>query len=51
MEARRMVTPLSWSEEDGSILKWDAGYAAYKAFMREYSYGCNLEPAAAVCRR
>ncbi|HLW79115.1 MAG TPA: hypothetical protein VKU44_05890, partial [Terriglobia bacterium] len=31
-----VVTPLSWSEEDGSILKWDAGYAAYKAFMREY---------------
>ena len=31
-----VVTPLSWSEEDGAILKWDAGYAAYKAFMREY---------------
>ena len=31
-----VVTPLSWSEEDGSILKWDAGFAAYKAFMREY---------------
>lgn len=31
-----VVTPLSWSEEDGSILKWDAGYAAYKGFMREY---------------
>lgn len=31
-----VVTPLSWSEEDGSILKWDPGYAAYKAFMREY---------------
>jgi hypothetical protein len=31
-----VVTPLSWSEEDGSILKWDSGYPAYKAFMREY---------------
>lgn len=31
-----VVTPLSWSEEDGSILKWDPGYAAYKAFIREY---------------
>jgi len=31
-----VVTPLSWSEEDGSILKWDSGYAAFKAFMREY---------------
>jgi hypothetical protein len=31
-----VVTPLSWAEEDGSILKWDAGYAAWKAFMREY---------------
>jgi hypothetical protein len=31
-----VVTPLSWSEEDGAILKWFAGYAAYFAFMREY---------------
>jgi len=31
-----VVTGLSWSEEDGSILKWDAGYAQYKGFMREY---------------
>lgn len=31
-----VVTPLSWSEQDGAILKWDAGYAAYKGFMREY---------------
>ncbi len=31
-----VVTPLSWMEEDGSILKWDAGYAAYKGVMREY---------------
>jgi hypothetical protein len=31
-----VVTPLSWSEEDGAILKWNAGYAAYIAFMREY---------------
>ena len=31
-----VVTPLSWSQEDGAILKWNAGYAAYTAFMREY---------------
>lgn len=31
-----VVTPLSWSEEDGAILKWNAGFAAYTAFMREY---------------
>lgn len=31
-----VVTPLSWSEHDGSILKWNAGFAAYTAFMREY---------------
>ena len=31
-----VVTPLSWAEEDGAILKWDRGYAAYMAFMREY---------------
>lgn len=31
-----VVTPLSWSEQDGHMLKWDTGYAAYKAFMREY---------------
>lgn len=31
-----VVTPLSWMEEDGSLLKWDPGYAAYKAVMREY---------------
>lgn len=31
-----VVTPLSWSEEDGAILKWNAGYAAYTAFMREF---------------
>ncbi len=31
-----VVTPLSWSEEDGALLKWNAGYAAYTAFMREY---------------
>ena len=39
-----VVTPLSWSEEDGSILKWDAGYAAYKAFMREYGNYCWPRP-------
>jgi len=31
-----VVTPLSWMEEDGALLKWDAGYAAYKGVMREY---------------
>jgi hypothetical protein len=31
-----VVTPLSWMEEDGSLLKWDPGYAAYKGVMREY---------------
>jgi hypothetical protein len=31
-----VVTPLSWMEEDGAMLKWDPGYAAYKAVMREY---------------
>lgn len=31
-----VVTPLSWMEEEGSILKWDPGFAAYKGVMREY---------------
>jgi len=31
-----VVTPLSWMEEDGSLLKWDPGYAAYKGVLREY---------------
>ena len=31
-----VVTPLSWMEEDGSLVKWDPGYAAYKGVMREY---------------
>ncbi len=39
-----VVTPLSWSEEDGAILKWNAGYAAYTAFMREYGNYCYPRP-------
>ncbi len=31
-----VVTPLSWMDKDGSTLKWDPGYAAYKAIVREY---------------
>lgn len=31
-----VVTPLSWGDRDGNMLKWDAGYAAYVAWMREY---------------
>lgn len=30
-----VVTPLGWSEMDGHMLKWNAGYASYTAYMRE----------------
>lgn len=30
-----VVTPLAWSEMDGHMLKWNAGYASYTAYMRE----------------
>lgn len=31
-----VLTPLSWADRDGDVLKWDAGFAAWKAWMREY---------------
>jgi hypothetical protein len=31
-----VVTPLSWMQRDGSVLKWTPGYAAYTAIQREY---------------
>jgi hypothetical protein len=31
-----VVSALDWAQRDGSILKWDAGYAAWKAWTREY---------------
>lgn len=31
-----VVTGLSWMEEDGSVLKWWPGYAAYVGVLREY---------------
>lgn len=30
-----VVAPLAWSEMDGHMLKWNAGYASYTAYMRE----------------
>lgn len=30
-----VVMPLAWSEMDGHMLKWNAGYASYTAYMRE----------------
>ena len=41
-----VVTPLSWSEEDGAILKWNSGYAAYTAFQREYGNYVFPKPSA-----
>jgi hypothetical protein len=38
------LTGLSWMEEDGSVLKWDAGYAAYKAVARQYGNICYPRP-------
>jgi hypothetical protein len=38
------LTGLSWMEEDGSVLKWDAGYAAYKAVARNYGNLCYVRP-------
>lgn len=31
-----VVTPLSWDEKGGGILKWNSGYAAFTGYMREY---------------
>lgn len=31
-----VVTGLSWMEEDGSVLKWNPGFASYTGVMREY---------------
>jgi hypothetical protein len=30
-----VVMPLAWSEMDGHMLKWNAGFASYTAYMRE----------------
>jgi hypothetical protein len=38
------LTGLSWMEEDGDVLKWDAGFAAYKAVARQYGNLCYLRP-------
>lgn len=38
------LTGLSWMEEDGSVLKWDTGYAAYKAVARQYGNICYTRP-------
>lgn len=27
------VTPLGWLDDDGSVIKWDAGYAAFVAYL------------------
>ncbi len=31
-----VVTPLSWDEKGGGVLKWNAGYAAFTGYCREY---------------
>lgn len=36
-----LLGPMDWMKEDGDVLKWDAGYAAYKAVLFEagnYAY-------------
>jgi hypothetical protein len=30
------VTPMGFSDQDGSVLKWDPGFMAYKAYVREF---------------
>jgi len=30
------VTPLGFGDMDGSVLKWDPGFMAYRAYIREY---------------
>lgn len=38
------LTPLGFMDKDGDVLKWDAGYAAYKAVPREYGNMVYLRP-------
>jgi hypothetical protein len=38
------LTGLDWMQEDGNVLKWDAGYAAYKAVARNYGNLCFTRP-------
>lgn len=38
------LTALDWMQEDGTVLKWDAGYAAYKAVARQYGNLCYTRP-------
>lgn len=37
-----VVTPLSWDEKGGGVLKWNAGFAAFTGYCREYgNYVCD----------
>lgn len=38
------LTPLGFMDKDGDVLKWDPGYAAYKAVPREYGNMVYLRP-------
>jgi hypothetical protein len=38
------VTALNFSEIDGSILKWDPGYMAYRAYVREFGQMVYTHP-------
>jgi len=31
-----VVTPLSWMDREGHLLKWNAGFASYTGVLREY---------------
>lgn len=43
------VSPLGFSDMDGTVLKWDPGYMAYRAFIREFGNMLYTNPNQLVC--
>jgi hypothetical protein len=39
-----LLGPMDWMKEDGDVLKWDAGFAAYKAVLLEAGNYCYTRP-------
>lgn len=43
------VSPLAFSDQDGSVLKWVPGFQAYTGYMKEYGNMCYTHPNQNVC--
>lgn len=43
------VSPMGFGDMDGSVLKWDPGYMAYRAYLREFGNMLYTNPNQLVC--